>query len=83
MYIPPRICIIILLSSRSYSLTCNPAGAPYNRDCHHKPPVGMATVQAPKNVCSRIIVVIVGPASETAFPRSLASLVNVDSGSDY
>ena len=24
------------LSSRSYSLTCNPAGAPYNRDCHHK-----------------------------------------------
>ena len=26
---------------------------------------------------------IVGPASETAFPRSLARLVNIDSGSDY
>ena len=65
-----------LLPGRSYSLTCNPAGAPYNRDCHHKVH-GMAMGQAQKMFVHVYIVAIVGRASETAFPRSLATLVHV------
>ena len=80
---PPRIYMYYTSSLFPFLFPhCNHAGAPYNRDCHHKPPVsidGMATVQAHKKKLFTYIVVIVGPASETAFPRSL---VNVDSGSD-
>ena len=42
----------------------------------------MAMVKAQKMFVHVYIVAIVGRASETAFPRTLASLVHVDSGSD-